>query len=430
MSESKNQIIGNINESKIPYINSSIKNYLTKYTDYHLIHSRIEKFIKKYQNHYEKEEFDDSTKEIINNNMKYLGNINNFSRKIVKNYSNKNQFVYNYIVSCSINKIITYLELKKNVFRNKINDILKIPSLQDIKITINNKIRKELKFKEYYYKLIYIFFYYLGFQRQIIHMLQENFNNSSFRNYIKDRKKFGILNNDIFIFDGSLIMDHPLLMPRFENYYDRLTYNLNKLSNELHNIKIYLVFPRDLVYFYEESKNIFILINYFPNDLSVSYISNKTNNLESRIYLLNLLCYCLKRLDELKNYQDNLSLNVSVNRPNQTNFNFFNVKNINSNPQSSNRNLNYDTNISLRKDYILLFYYVFIFLMAFMSGTASIAEIGLYSLWKFYIGENLKINNNILLDVEAMTTNFDTFKNNCFNIDPEQPEYTPYLILS
>ena len=45
MSESKNQIIGNINESKIPFINSSIKNYLTKYTDYHLIHSRIEKFI-------------------------------------------------------------------------------------------------------------------------------------------------------------------------------------------------------------------------------------------------------------------------------------------------------------------------------------------------------------------------------------------------
>ncbi len=85
--------------------------------------------------------------------------------------------------------------------------------------------------------------------------------------------------------------------------------------------------------------------------------------------------------------------------------------------------------------------------MPFQLGTASIAEMFLYSLWKFYIGKNLRINNNIMLDVEALTIPFDVFYRNCFIRDEKENdpailqqfdtydettykpvEYTPYLI--
>lgn len=41
----------------------------------------------------------------------------------------------------------------------------------------------------------------------------------------------------------------------------------------------------------------------------------------------------------------------------------------------------------------------------------------LYSLWKYYIGTPLNINQNVLLDVEALTLPFTIFYNNCFNGD-------------
>jgi hypothetical protein len=86
--------------------------------------------------------------------------------------------------------------------------------------------------------------------------------------------------------------------------------------------------------------------------------------------------------------------------------------------------------------------------MPFQLGTAAIAEMFLYSLWNFYIGSNLRINKNIMIDVEALTIPFDVFYRNCFIHDNQENDisilrqmdgydeatykpiiYTPYLFI-
>ena len=83
----------------------------------------------------------------------------------------------------------------------------------------------------------------------------------------------------------------------------------------------------------------------------------------------------------------------------------------------SELNIENAENIERKKKYIILFYYSLIFLMPFSLGTASIAEILFYSLWKYYIGNDIKINDNIMLDVEALTCPFDIFYDNCLSND-------------
>ena len=58
--------------------------------------------------------------------------------------------------------------------------------------------------------------------------------------------------------------------------------------------------------------------------------------------------------------------------------------------------------------------------MPFALGTASISEIFLYSLWKFYIGSRLEIKQSIMLDVEALSHTFDDFYKNCFHHDENE----------
>ena len=58
--------------------------------------------------------------------------------------------------------------------------------------------------------------------------------------------------------------------------------------------------------------------------------------------------------------------------------------------------------------------------MPFSMGTASISEIFLYSLWKFYVGTRLEIRQSIMLDVEALSNTFDDFYKNCFNHDEDE----------
>ena len=80
---------------------------------------------------------------------------------------------------------------------------------------------------------------------------------------------------------------------------------------------------------------------------------------------------------------------------------------------------------------IILFYYNIILLMPFELGTASIAEMVLYSLWKCYIGTDITINDHVMIDIEALTLPFDIFCSNCLNNRNEiidSINYTPYLI--
>ena len=231
-----------------------------------------------------------------------------------------------------------------------------------IKLTTDQYIIDKLEYKEYYYKLIYIFFYYLGVQREIIHIFQ-NIDEKNYILYLIEtikyrERQYGIVRNIIFE-KGRNILAHPLTMKRFENYYERIYYNLSK-------IKILEYFDNFIEYkiYYDKIIDTYIVIyipqkNIYNNNKNEFYIflekftlniQNVQNNLDSRIVLFNILSECLKNLDEYKKTHNN---------------------------------------IELKKEYIILFYYILIFLMPFKLGTASIAEIALYSLWKYYIGTEL-----------------------------------------
>lgn len=63
--------------------------------------------------------------------------------------------------------------------------------------------------------------------------------------------------------------------------------------------------------------------------------------------------------------------------------------------------------------------------MPFTLGTASIAEMMLYSLYQYYLDKKVVIRQNIMLDVEALMLPFPIFFENCFM--NKDDTYTPYL---
>jgi hypothetical protein len=123
------------------------------------------------------------------------------------------------------------------------------------------------------------------------------------------------------------------------------------------------------------------------NRSKISYLGNYGKK-DDVLYFLNIISHCLKKLDESKSNEQNI------------------------------------------KQYIMIIYYLIILIMPFHLGTASIAEIFLYSLWTAYLNKTIKINQNIMLDVEALTLPYDIFYKNCFEKDSEEgnTNYTPYLI--
>ena len=66
--------------------------------------------------------------------------------------------------------------------------------------------------------------------------------------------------------------------------------------------------------------------------------------------------------------------------------------------------------------------------MPFSAGTASIAELSLYTLSIYYLGSQININKNVMLDVEALTLPFNIFYENCFKEEPNNI-YLPYCNL-
>jgi len=233
---------------------------------------------------------------------------------------------------------------------------------------------------QYYYKLIYILFYYAPMIRNLISRLQ-NPNTITKDGIIQENPekftKHGII-HITFLDNGVHDIYHPLKMPRLEKYYDRIVTNL-KLNN------IYIIY-------YNKNKNVYMYANLNKNEMNYfgnNSLGNYSKTLEDRIEFINLLCEYLKELDRLK-----------------TNL----------------------TEEERKKELIMRFYYVIILLMPFALGTASIAEVMLYSLCEYYLGEKVKIDQKCLLDVEALTLPFDIFYTNCFESDGT--EYTPYLQIS
>ena len=385
------------------------------------IKDKIRIFIEKYtnsMNEFSKEELEYNTKDFN------IIEVNKYSRNLVTNYANKSQYVYNYIVSYSIMRTIEYLNKECKFFQERLQQMLQfkdkiysdliidaIKSIENPIIEDNNKL--------YYSKIIYILFFYLGIQRQIIYVLQTRINN----HYIP--YKYGLL--ETIFTEDKIDIHHPIFMKRFENYKNRLIINIDKILNIKNDIKndlinksvfnsiknanviktpttnkiYYTIFfnialkdekiPYNLPFIF--NKEIFIYCFFAIKDnefiMKKIYGISNSSNLSARLQFLNIISYCLKILD---NNLDNNS----------------------------------------KKECIIIIYYLIIMIMPFKLGTASIAEIFLYSLWKKYIGKKLKINDNIMLDVEALTLPYELFKKNCFEIDQEENnktiKYTPYLI--
>ena len=288
-----------------------------------------------------------------------------------------------------------------------------IKKLNDFK---NNKI---IKYKEYYVKLVYILFFYLGIQRSIINILQRNSSN-----YIS---RYGILDKN-FMTNIPNYNTHPLSMKRFDQYIERLLHNIETIKFEYNKNKSICFFESKKNDFITEYKikiyldennsklntnkienindKLYILLDIISNyegilrmflrGESISKISNYSESLECRLYLLNILSFYMCKIDELYNYS---CINKKQNK----------LKN------------------NIIKSYIIKFYYTLIFLMPFSLGTAAIAEIILYSMWKKYIGYDLILNKKIMLDVEALTLPYKIFYKNFISITDDMG-YTPYVI--
>ena len=388
------------------------------------IKRKINKFIKKYTN-----TLNEFSKEELSYNKDFeIIQINKFSRNLVTNYQNKSQYVYDYIVNCSISRTIYYLNKKYTFFEERLNQMLKYKDKYYISIIIDSiySIKNQIienDNKPYYSKIIYILFFYLGIQRQIIYFLQNNIINKFYPS------PYGILQHNLFK-NESINVHHPITMKRFENYENRLINNINKILDIKNNsIKInnYYANNKEQTKKYISYKIFFNLLDNKYNKYNIPFIFNKEiyitsflvinnnkliknrfhginniSNLEGRLYLLNIISYCLKILDNNLNNTRNLTETEETNK----------------------------IIIDEIKEFIIIIYYLIIFIMPFQLGTASISEMFLYSLWKKYIGKSLKINQNIMLDVEALTLPYEVFKKNCFEKDNEEGNvpYTPYLI--
>jgi hypothetical protein len=401
------------------------------------INLKIDEFIRKYSDVYNTKTLDTirnvKTCSITPNLIK------NYSRTLVTNYQNKNQYVFNYIVSCTIEKTVELLEKNIDFFENEISYMNNVSqneinsnsniwnklkySRKFIKKLNNFKNNKIIKYKKYYVKLVYILFFYLGIQRSIINILQTNYSNIT---YIS---RYGIIEKN-FIRTEPINMFHSLGMKRFDHYLVRLSDNIKtiKLEYNKNNKNIYLnildnpSYTKYEIKIYLDENNsklntnkienindkLYILldITYISNNIitkirgiqgiPVSIISNYSESLECRLYLLNILSFYMCKMDELYNYS---CINKKQNK----------LKN------------------NIIKTYIIKFYYTLIFLMPFSLGTASIAEIILYSLWKKYIGYDLVLNKKIMLDVEALTLPYKIFYKN-FISKTDDIGYTPYVI--
>lgn len=358
--------------------------------------------IKKIREKIEKIKRNKNLKNIINNFSIIECNMRKFSKNIVKNHLDKDQQIFNYIISISIIRIKEILDIeysKKFFLEQRYSH-----GISSILSSYNNLIRGKNIF---FYKLLYLFNYTCN-QRLKIEMLQTNCNSYSFLHYgkIYDSFKDKFRHNII----------HPCNMERFSNYGNRIIQNLlrvleidnilkiktnkkneysinknNDNYNQFFTYHYHIYFNvNTLIPWYNINKNIYMSnVLYIKKsnkslNLRMSHLGNYSDELNTRIYFLNILAYCLERL-------------------------YFK-----------------DITIENTKEYIIIFYYIIVLLMPFERGTSSIAEILLYSLWEKYIGSKIYINENVMLDVEALMLPFSIFYNNCFNKESENI-YTPYI---
>jgi hypothetical protein len=350
-----------------------------------------------------KKNLNTNTFKIISNNKNCDNSNVSFTRDLALNQITGNQKIFSRIFNCTINKAVEFLGVNVNSIKNSFNSIINNSNnkyyIHDFKKLAIHKSSSIIENKIYFNKMLLIFFFYFGIQRNLIYLMQDPFRtdivfyNSIRKNFLK---KFGYINK-LFCGSGNYTMDHPLGIDRLKKNLSRILENCEILKNinnnfiiekkydnskntKTYDFRIYFdginIFDDKIL----EKKECYMIIQYLKIGEVIYFYASKLGNfsltIDDRLYYLNVMSKILYKLDE-------------------------------------NKKLN--TNIEKQKEYIVAFYYLLILLMPFQRGTASIAEMSLYSLWKYYIGIPLNINQNVLLDVEVLTLPFSIFYINCFN---------------
>jgi len=350
-------------------------------------------------------------------------------KKLLVEVSKKKQSLYKVInmLECEYRKSDLYiLKYITNYYKNNSNEI-------------NN--------------LLYIFFYIIPISRQLIQDIQNKTRISCFGKLYKI---------DNFKFHIQRTFFHNFNMERFVNY-NRLNIILNEIDSDKRNrelnIKSYF---KDLTLFSTErnynsiSNDQFIPIDYDINllklkqhiiELDIPLEIFKTSDL-IKIYMklknttymkiqyftynnkINRFVYGFKIKENDSNflkYNHDASAGFSNNIGNYLIF-YDNINNILIILSYFLNQLKSSIDIIFKKKIIIIFYYLIIYWTPFIAGTSSIAEMYLYTLWNTYIKKPLTINQNIMLDIEVLSSSFTKFYENCFN-KRENDIYTPFLII-
>lgn len=415
--------------------------------DIHIVKSLFNDHIRSVKNRYDKiiiEYFEKHKSAISEFDMIFVNQFMMSSVKNYKNYSNTllfnhndNQIIFNIIFNHSIEQVIEYLSKTNAFFKGKLDFIREhepiVINHHAIHCLFKTSGVYTLQYESYYSKIIFVFLFYIGFQRRLVHFLQNTGNYkeiSAFKNDIMPGKIA-----DLFHEYEVHYMYHTFGMIRFINndrikYYVKQMYakrNIYRFIEEPIEVDglqltscqcmIWLHIPEDFFVgsrldarFYMNYPNSYLYIQYLLTEDKEPYftshytqprkygLGNISLKFEDLLHLFDLLGYCLHLLDHENELEQIMGNRLLLEKKLFT---------------------------------ILLFYYVYIFIMPYKEGTACIAEISMHSLLKKYLNPNihLVINPKIMMDVEALCLPFIDFYNNCFN-NTDGTEYTPYFTIT
>lgn len=395
---------------------------------------------------------------------------NKYTKEIIKNHlknnlkNNKQIKYYNFILGGTINMCSNLL--KNNIDINskfyeivKKNDLSKLYDTQKFEINIYKK------------KILYIFFYIIPKARKLIEILKKKEFTNNFGNlfikgslnhsycmerFIKYNRLDQILNR---IHKGSEYIKQSIKDAHLreiissDDFYTELLFNKTpdayvienclskkKKSFSLDNLdylqyKIFLDIEENFFinkelkdkyvilkrssymcikyYTYEDKVKRFVYGVYNMKDKThilhpntEAYFSNFLIIIDNRKCIIEILSYCL---DLLENSNERIKIYTDINDEDKI------------------------------KKIIIIFYYLCIYLMCFLAGSASISEMSLFTLWNTYVNidgtKPLIINPNTMLDVEVLSLTFTNFYHNCFNEEiiteesiKDEIKYTPYFL--
>jgi len=370
----------------------------------------------------------------------------NYSNSLIFNNDDK-QVIFNLLFNNSINTTVEYLGMDNQYFVDKIKFMRKYGkntiNYEIIDSLFNDKYKDIIQYKKQYYKLCYIFLFYLGFQRRTIDYLQKYTHITNFNQF--NEIKMGMI-SDIFIKYNVHYMYHTFNMDRFKNY-KRFKIHLKNIYTNKHlyhhseqdiyiapdnsitekgkgkkyttfDCKILFTIPENFLnesllaanknnyignpnifmyaqFILDNNKEIYVLPH--ANQPKLFGLGNIALTLDSMLYAFDLMSYCLYLLENETHFSKILDTRPLVEKKILT---------------------------------CTIIYYLFILLMPFREGNACISEIIFHSLFKKYINPNviITLNPNVMLDIESLSLPFITFYNNCFQSDGT--DTTPYFIIN